>query len=59
VEIKGKGSGALLAGVAPSYSGEVDQPWRLVMSKKRTCLSDDPERTIEGLKSMDAILHMR
>ena len=58
MEIKGKGRGVLLAGVAPSYSGEVDQPWRLVMSKRRRCLSDDPERTMGGLKSMDAILHM-
>jgi hypothetical protein len=39
-----------------SYSGEVDQPWRDVISNRRRCLSEDPERTYGGLKSIEAML---
>lgn len=58
VDTKGKGSGVAFVGGLASYwySGEVDQPWSDVMSMRRMCLSEDPERISGGLKSMDAIL---
>jgi hypothetical protein len=39
-----------------SKSGEVDQPCGVVMSKRRRCLSEEPEITKGGEKSIDAIL---
>ena len=46
----------LRKGGALSKSGEVDQPWEVVMSKRRRCLSEEPETTRGGVKSIDAIL---
>lgn len=40
-----------------SKSGDVDQPWDVEISSMRRCLSDEPERTKGGLKSIDAILY--
>lgn len=39
-----------------SYSGDVAQPWKFVISKSLICLSEDPDMIIGGLKSIDAIL---
>jgi hypothetical protein len=39
-----------------SKSGEVDQPCKVVTSKRRRCLSEEPEITKGGEKSIDAIL---
>jgi hypothetical protein len=43
-------------GARDSYSAEVDQPLRVVMSKRRRCWSEEPETMNGGLKSTDAIL---
>ena len=36
--------------------GEVDHPREVMMSKRRRCLSEEPETTKGGAKSMEAIL---
>ena len=37
------------AGVGGSQSGDVAQPWRVLISKRRTCLSEEPVRTVGGM----------
>jgi len=37
-------------------SGEVDQPWEVVMSKRHTCLSEELKMMKGGVKSFDTFL---
>jgi hypothetical protein len=39
------GASGAAGGEPTSYSGDVDHPWKVVMSKRRRCLSDEPETT--------------
>ena len=50
------GRGELAVMLVVVYSELVDHPWRVVTSSRRMCLSEEPDMTMGGLKSIAAIL---